>query len=39
LSGRGFRLVKECFGMTVGQTIRSWSVVGPGCVPLLDLVQ
>jgi GntP family gluconate:H+ symporter len=23
----GFRLVKEYFGVTVGQTIRSWSVM------------
>ena len=41
----GFWLVKEYFGMTVGQTIRSWSVmetaisvVGLVCVLLLDLV-
>ena len=41
----GFWLVKEYFGLTVGQTIRSWSVmetaisvVGLGCVLLLSLV-
>ncbi|MFI5493926.1 GntP family permease [Actinoplanes sp. NPDC051859] len=41
----GFWLVKEYFGMTVGQTIKTWSVmetiisvVGFGCVLLLDLV-
>jgi gluconate:H+ symporter, GntP family len=41
----GFWLVKEYFGMTVGQTIKTWSVmetiisvVGFGCVMLLSLV-
>jgi GntP family gluconate:H+ symporter len=41
----GFWLVKEYFGMTVGQTIKTWSVmetiisvVGFGCVLLLNLV-
>jgi GntP family gluconate:H+ symporter len=41
----GFWLVKEYFGMTVGQTIKTWSimetiisVVGFGCVMLLHLV-
>lgn len=41
----GFWLVKEYFGMTVGQTVKTWSVmetvisvVGFGCVLLLDLV-
>ena len=41
----GFWLVKEYFGLTVGQTIRSWSVmetaisvVGIICVLLLNLV-
>ncbi len=41
----GFWLVKEYFGMTVGQTIKSWSVmetaisvVGLICVLLLGLV-
>ena len=41
----GFWLVKEYFGMTVGETIKSWSVmetiisvVGIGCVLLLNLV-
>ncbi|MEV6597741.1 SLC13 family permease [Actinoplanes sp. NPDC051346] len=41
----GFWLVKEYFGMTVGQTIKTWSVmetvisvVGFACVMLLDLV-
>jgi gluconate:H+ symporter, GntP family len=41
----GFWLVKEYFGMTVGQTIKTWSVmetiisvVGVICVFLLDLV-
>ncbi|GAA2480273.1 gluconate:H+ symporter [Winogradskya consettensis] len=40
----GFWLVKEYFGMTVGQTIKTWSVmetiisvVGFGCVMLLDV--
>ncbi|WP_328929272.1 GntP family permease [Streptomyces sp. NBC_00190] len=41
----GFWLVKEYFGMTVGQTLKTWSVmetiisvVGLGCVLLLSLV-
>jgi GntP family gluconate:H+ symporter len=41
----GFWLVKEYFGMTVGQTIKSWSVmetiisvVGFACVMLLSLI-
>jgi gluconate:H+ symporter, GntP family len=41
----GFWLVKEYFGMGVGQTIKSWSVmetivsvVSMACVLLLDLV-
>ncbi|WP_326648791.1 GntP family permease [Streptomyces sp. NBC_01750] len=41
----GFWLVKEYFGMSVGQTIKTWSVmetiisvVGLGCVLLLSLV-
>jgi GntP family gluconate:H+ symporter len=41
----GFWLVKEYFGMTVGQTIKSWSVmetlisvVGLLCVLLLSVV-
>ena len=41
----GFWLVKEYFGLTVGQTIRSWSVmetaisvVGIICILLLNLV-
>lgn len=41
----GFWLVKEYFGMTVGQTFKTWSlmetvlsVMGLGCVLLLDLV-
>ena len=41
----GFWLVKEYFGLTVGQTIRSWSVMetvisvmGLLCVLLLSLV-
>ena len=41
----GFWLVKEYFGMTVGQTIKTWSVmetiisvVGFGCVMLLNLI-
>jgi GntP family gluconate:H+ symporter len=41
----GFWLVKEYFGLTVGQTIRSWSVmetvisvVGLACVMLLSVV-
>jgi GntP family gluconate:H+ symporter len=41
----GFWLVKEYFGMTVGQTIASWSVmetlisvVGLGAVLLLSLI-
>jgi GntP family gluconate:H+ symporter len=41
----GFWLVKEYFGMTVGQTIKTWSVmetiisvVGFACVLLLNLV-
>jgi GntP family gluconate:H+ symporter len=41
----GFWLVKEYFGMTVGQTIKTWSImetiisiVGFGCVMLLSLV-
>ncbi|WP_250002606.1 SLC13 family permease [Actinoplanes sp. M2I2] len=41
----GFWLVKEYFGMTVGQTVKTWSVmetiisvVGFGCVMLLSLV-
>jgi GntP family gluconate:H+ symporter len=41
----GFWLVKEYFGMTVGQTIKTWSImetiisiVGFGCVLLLSLV-
>jgi GntP family gluconate:H+ symporter len=41
----GFWLVKEYFGLTVGQTIKSWSVmetaisvVGVSCVLLLNLV-
>ncbi len=41
----GFWLVKEYFGLTVGQTIRSWSVMetvisvmGLGCVMLLSVV-
>ncbi|MGA5302701.1 GntP family permease [Nucisporomicrobium flavum] len=40
----GFWLVKEYFGMTVGQTIKTWSVmetiisvVGFGCVMILDI--
>nr|BFE71816.1 hypothetical protein GCM10020092_051170 [Actinoplanes digitatis] len=40
----GFWLVKEYFGMTVGQTIKTWSVMetiisvfGFGCVMLLDV--
>ena len=40
----GFWLVKEYFGMTVGQTIKTWSVmetiisvVGFGCVLILDI--
>ncbi|MEV6349467.1 SLC13 family permease [Actinoplanes sp. NPDC051851] len=45
LNDAGFWLVKEYFGMTVGQTIKTWSVmetiisvVGFGCVMLLSLV-
>ena len=41
----GFWLVKEYFGLTVGQTIKSWSVmetvisvVGLACVMLLSVV-
>jgi hypothetical protein len=41
----GFWLVKEDFGMTVGQTIKTWSLMetmlpvsGPGVVLLRDLV-
>jgi GntP family gluconate:H+ symporter len=41
----GFWLVKEYFGMTVGQTIKTWSVmetiisvVGFACVMLLSLI-
>lgn len=41
----GFWLVKEYFGMNVGQTLKTWSVmetlisvVGVGCVLLLSLV-
>ena len=41
----GFWLVKEYFGLTVGQTIRSWSVMetvislmGLGCVMILSLI-
>ncbi|MFB6812555.1 gluconate:H+ symporter [Streptomyces sp. NPDC056387] len=41
----GFWLVKEYFGMTVGQTVKTWSVMetiisvaGLGCVLLLSLV-
>jgi GntP family gluconate:H+ symporter len=41
----GFWLVKEYFGMTVGQTLKTWSVmetiisvVGFGCVMLLNLI-
>ncbi|WP_430727658.1 gluconate:H+ symporter [Streptomyces virginiae] len=41
----GFWLVKEYFGMTVGQTVKTWSVmetlisvVGLGCVLLLSMV-
>ena len=41
----GFWLVKEYFGLTVGQTIKSWSVmetaisvVGLVCVMLLSLL-
>ena len=41
----GFWLVKEYFGLTIGQTIKSWSVmetvisvVGFVCVMLLNLV-
>jgi gluconate:H+ symporter, GntP family len=41
----GFWLVKEYFGLTVGQTIRSWSVMetvisvmGLGCVLVLSLI-
>ncbi|MEU6310978.1 gluconate:H+ symporter [Streptomyces sp. NPDC047014] len=41
----GFWMVKEYFGMTVGQTLKTWSVmetiisvVGLGCVLLLSLV-
>ena len=41
----GFWLVKEYFGLTVGQTIKTWSVmetlisvVGLVCVLLLNLV-
>ena len=41
----GFWLVKEYFGMNVGQTLKTWSVmetiisvVGIGCVLLLSLV-
>ena len=41
----GFWLVKQYFGLTVGQTIKSWSVmetiisvVGLACVLLLSLV-
>ncbi|MEV4441569.1 gluconate:H+ symporter [Streptomyces sp. NPDC049577] len=41
----GFWMVKEYFGMSVGQTVRTWSlmetiisVVGLGCVLLLSLV-
>ena len=40
----GFRLVKEYFGMTVGQTIKTWSVmemiisvVGFACVLILNI--
>jgi GntP family gluconate:H+ symporter len=40
----GFWLVKEYFGMTVGQTIKTWSVmetiisvVGFACVLILDI--
>ena len=45
LNDAGFWLVKEYFGMTVGQTLKTWSlmetilsVVGLGCVMLLSLV-
>ncbi len=45
VSDAGFWLVKEYFGMTVGETIKSWSVmetiisvVGLGGVLLLNLV-
>ena len=44
-SHAGFWLVKEYFGMTVGQTLKTWSlmetilsVTGLGCVMLLSLV-
>lgn len=45
LNDAGFWLVKEYFGMSVGQTLKTWSpmetilsVVGLGCVMLLSLV-
>ena len=45
LNDAGFWLVKEYFGMTVGQTLKTWSlmetvlsVVGLGCVILLSLI-
>ena len=45
LNDAGFWLVKEYFGMTVGQTLKTWSlmetvlsVVGLGGVMLLSLV-
>lgn len=45
LNDAGFWLVKEYFGMAVGQTLKTWSlmetilsVVGLGCVMLLSLV-
>ena len=45
LNDAGFWLVKEYFGMTVGQTLKTWSlmetvlsVVGLGCVMLLSLI-
>jgi len=45
LNDAGFWLVKEYFGMTVGQTLKTWSlmetilsVTGLGCVMLLSLV-
>ena len=45
LNDAGFWLVKEYFGMTVGQTLKTWSLmetvlsmVGLGCVMLLSLI-
>ena len=45
LNDAGFWLVKEYFGMSVGQTLKTWSlmetilsVTGLGCVMLLSLV-